>query len=80
MNLQNLKLLLSDHGCSKIYVKKLSSNDNSKNQVYFGGNFEILNILPISEIKTEEAGDWNKERFKASLNFSQIKSMATSEM
>jgi hypothetical protein len=69
MNLKNLKSLYSDNGCSKIYIKKLSPNDNSKNQVYFGGNFEILNILPISEIKTEEAGDWNKERFKASINF-----------
>ncbi len=72
MNLQNLKSLFIDNGCTKIYAKKLSANDNSKNQVYFGGSFEILNILPISEIKTEEAGDWNKERFKASLNFSWI--------
>lgn len=72
MNLQNLKSLLIDNGCTKIYIKKLSPNDNSKNQVYFGGSFEIINILPISEIKTEEAGDWNKERFKASINFSWI--------
>ena len=72
MNLQNLKILFSNNGCSKIYIKTLSPNDNSKNQVYFGGNFEILNILPISEIRNEEAGDWNKERFKASINFSWI--------
>lgn len=72
MNLKNLKSLFTNNGCSKIYIKKLSPNDNSKNQVYFGGSFEILNILPISEIKNEEAGDWNKERFKASINFSWI--------
>lgn len=72
MNLKNLKKLFSNNGCTKVYVKVLAPNDNSKNQVYFGGNFEILNILPISEIKTEEAGDWNKERFKASINFSWI--------
>ena len=72
MRLQNLKSLFIDNGCNKIYIKKLSPNDNSKNQVYFGGSFEILNILPISEIKNEEAGDWNKERFKASINFSWI--------
>lgn len=72
MNLKKLKSLYTDKGCDKIYIKKLSPNDNSKNQVYFGGNFEILNILPISEIKTEEAGDWNKERFKASLKFAWI--------
>ena len=33
------------------------------------GNFEILNVLPISEITAEEAGDWKKERFKAKINF-----------
>lgn len=72
MNLQNLKRLFIDNGCQKLYVKKLSPNDNSKNQVYLGGSFEILNIFPLSEIKTEEAGDWNRERFKASINFSWI--------
>jgi hypothetical protein len=72
MNLENLKSLFVNNGCTKIYIKKLALNDNSKNQVYFGGSFEILNILPISEIKSEEAGDWNKERFKASINFSWI--------
>src|SRR5690606_27725482 len=72
MNLQNLKKLFIDNGCQKIYVKKLSPNDNSKNQVYLGGSFEILNILPLSEIKTEEAGNWNRERFKASIDFSWI--------
>ena len=72
MNLKKLKSLFIDNGCIKIYIKKLSSNDNSKNQVYFGNSFDILNILPISEIKNEEAGDWNKERFKASINFSWI--------
>ncbi len=72
MNLENLKSLFLDNGCDKIFIKKLSPNDNSKNQVYFGGSFEILNILPISEIKNEEAGDWNKERFKATIKFSWI--------
>lgn len=72
MNLTQLKSLFAANGCSKIYVKVLAANDNSKNQVYFGGSFEILNILPISEIKNESAGDWKKERFKASIKFSWI--------
>lgn len=69
MNLKNLKSLFIDNGCKNIYVKKLSPNDNSKNQVYFGGSFEILNLLPIASIETVEAGDWARERFKATLNF-----------
>jgi len=72
MNLKNLKKILIEKGCKRVYLKILAPNDNSKNQVYLGGNFEILNILPISEIKTEEAGDWEKERFKAKLDFSWI--------
>lgn len=70
MNLSNLKSLFADNGCAEIYVKSLAANDNSKNQVYFGGNFEIINVLPISSIKTVEAGDWKRERFKAKLDFS----------
>lgn len=72
MNLTKLKLIFNENGCNNIYVKVLAPNDNSKNQVYFGGNFEILNILPIKEIKNEAKGDWNKERFKASIDFSWI--------
>lgn len=72
MNLTNLKRLFSDSGCNKIYIKKLSANDNSKNQVYLGGSFEILNILPISEIYSDSSGDWKKDRFKASITFSWI--------
>jgi hypothetical protein len=72
MNLKNLKSIFIKNGCKRIYLKILSPNDNSKNQIYLGGNFEILNILPISEIKTEEAGDWGKERFKAKIDFSWI--------
>ncbi|WP_426486660.1 MvaI/BcnI family restriction endonuclease [Flavobacterium sp. 2] len=72
MNLKNLKSIFSANGCNKIYIKNLAPNDNSKNQIYFGGNFEVLNILPISEITTEEAGDWKKERFKAKIKFSWI--------
>ena len=69
MNLTQLKKVFSSHGCNKIYSKNLSPNDNSKNQVYFGGNFEVLNILPITEITTEPQGIWEKERFKAKINF-----------
>lgn len=70
MNLSNLKSAFAENGCQKIYVKKLSPNDNSKNQVYLArGSWEILNIFPLSEIRHESAGKWEKERFKASINF-----------
>jgi len=72
MNLTSLKSLLADNGCQKVYIKRLSPNDNSKNQVYLGGSFDILNILPLKDIVNEPAGDWKKERFKATISFSWI--------
>ena len=69
MNLKKLKEIYKSQGCKKIYVKKLAPNDNSKNQVYLGGSFEVLNIFPISEIVADSSGNWETDRFKASLNF-----------
>ncbi|MEO6850821.1 MAG: MvaI/BcnI family restriction endonuclease [Mucilaginibacter sp.] len=74
MTLENLKKVFSDNGCDKVYVKTLSANDNSKNQVYLSGSYDILNIFPISEVKADSSGDWKKERFKATINFSWITS------
>jgi hypothetical protein len=72
MNLKKLLKILSDKSCRKVYVKKLSPNDNSKNQVYLGGNFDVLNVLPIKEITTDDEGGWNRTRFKTKLDFNWI--------
>jgi hypothetical protein len=72
MKLENLKQIYSDNGCRQVYVKRLSANDNSKNQVYLAGSFDLLNIFPITQITTDSSGDWESERFKASLKFSWI--------
>jgi hypothetical protein len=72
MDLDNLKRIFIDHGCDKVYIKTLSANDNSKNQVYLSGSYDILNIFPISEVRGDTSGDWKKERFKASINFAWI--------
>ena len=69
MNLKALLKLFSDKNCQKIYAKKLAANDNSKNQVYLGGSFEILNILPTNEITSHDPGDWSRSRFKSKLDF-----------
>ncbi len=70
MDLTSLKAMFARHGCRRIHIKPLAANDNSKNQVYLGGNFDILNVLPISDITASPAGDWKRERFKAALRFS----------
>lgn len=72
MNLKTLLKIFSDKSCRKIYIKRLAANDNSKNQVYLGGNFEVLNILPIKEITSHDPGDWKRTRFKTQLDFSWV--------
>lgn len=69
MNLSNLKNIFRDQGCDQIYVKVLAPNDNSKNQVYLGGSFDVLNVFPVSDIESVSAGDWKRERFKAKAKF-----------
>ena len=69
MNLAKLISLFEDNGCTKIYAKTLSANDNSKNQVYLGGSFDILNIFPFTEVTADDSGDWVRSRFKTTLKF-----------
>jgi hypothetical protein len=70
-SIKQLTEIMKGHGVSNLYAKKLSPNDNSKNQVYLGGNFSALNIIPHGEIHTD--GDSNsgskRDRAKAPLTF-----------
>jgi len=69
MTLENIIKSFADKGCLKLYTKTLAANDNSKNQVYLGGSFDILNIFPFSNVTADNSGDWEKTRFKTSLDF-----------
>ena len=62
---------MRDHGADRIYAKKLSPNDNSKNQIYLGGGFGALNIIPHGEIVTDtrELAGSKQDRPKASVIF-----------
>ena len=58
-------------GAIRFYAKRLSPNDNSKNQVYLGGGFGALNVLPHASVMTDEtmrAGSVRR-RDKADLQF-----------
>jgi hypothetical protein len=76
ISLDNVTEILRDVGVSDIYVKKLSSNDNSKNQPYLGGHLTDLPFIPTGEI-TASTTDSNKTsktkvKYQASLNLSWI--------
>lgn len=67
MNLTQLKALFVHVGCTKLYAKPLAENDNSKNQVYFGPDFQALNLFPNSGILSDS--NPKNPIFKAKLHF-----------
>ncbi len=70
-SLSDLLGLFRHHGAYRVYAKILSSNDNSKNQIYLGGGFAALNVIPHGEIyvdTTSRAGS-KRERPKARVAF-----------
>ncbi|HRN52128.1 MAG TPA: MvaI/BcnI family restriction endonuclease [Gemmatimonadaceae bacterium] len=62
--------MLRDHGARRIYAKALAPNDNSKNQVYLGGDFEVLQVIPGSEPVPGVSGTHGEPIFKSALTFS----------
>ncbi len=70
MILSTLTRMFADAGARRLLVKDLAENDNSKNQVYLGSNFEAVNLLPTRGITADVSG---KSRiFKAKLDFKWI--------
>jgi len=76
MNLDQLFEVFKDNKVKEVFIKRLSPNDNSKNQPYFGGDLAVLNILPTGELIAEQSSSGKKSktsiRFKAPLNFNWI--------
>lgn len=62
---------MAQHGASRFYAKRLAPNDNSKNQVYLGGGFGALNILPHGPIDQDESSRAGsvRDRAKALMRF-----------
>lgn len=66
--LDQLKRIMIAAGAKKLYFKYMAPNDNSKNQIYLGGNFDILNIIPFGEIKVDSTiSQSGRDRMKAEL-------------
>lgn len=67
MNLAKLKTLFAGAGCTRLYAKPLAKNDNSKQQVYFGSDFQALHLFPHGEILPDN--DPNNSTLKATVDF-----------
>ncbi len=47
---QILAECMAQHGATRLYAKELAPNDNTKNQIYLGPSFEVLQLIPFGEI------------------------------
>ena len=47
---QVLATCMAQHGATRLYAKELAPNDNTKNQIYLGPSFEVLQLIPFGEI------------------------------
>lgn len=66
-NIDSLIQAMRSLGAVNIICKPLAENDNSKQQIYLGGSFEILKQLPFSDLRSDPGV--KRQNFKASLNF-----------
>jgi hypothetical protein len=62
-------------GAERVFCKRLAENDNSKQQIYLGSNFEVLSFFPHGEITAFPA--LKEPNFKAKLDFLWIDSDTT---
>jgi hypothetical protein len=67
---QELVTWFRDRGASRVLIKPLSENDNTKNQIYLGGSFQSLQLLPFGEV--ESFPDLKHPNFKATVKLSWV--------
>jgi hypothetical protein len=60
ISLDQLRSMMVRLGVKQLLVKKLSPNDNSKNQPYLSGSLDVVNILPAAKIYVDETKDGNR--------------------
>ncbi len=56
---------MRDLGVTQVFCKSLAENDNTKQQIYLGGSFEILKFFPYRELHSEPGN--KRQNFKAAL-------------
>ena len=66
-NFEELGKFLQSLGVTRAFFKPLSENDNSKNQIYFGSSFQVLQQIPFGKII--EYPEIKTPNYKANVNF-----------
>jgi hypothetical protein len=55
-SLKELLQRFKELGAQRVFCKPLAENDNSKQQVYFGGGFDVLHMFPFQDVVVDGAG------------------------
>jgi MvaI/BcnI restriction endonuclease family len=66
-NISSLLKRFSELGAITAFCKPLAENDNSKQQIYLGGSFDVIQIFPFHDIEATENG--KNSTYKAKLDF-----------
>jgi len=74
LTLAALYRLFDDQRVTRVFMKQLAPNDNSKNQIYLGEELSVLNVLPSAEFTEAKSasvkpGAANKQILKAKLQW-----------
>lgn len=67
------------HGAKRIIFKPLANNDNSKQQIYLGSDFDVIRTIPSGEVRSHGMSEKMGPIFKAPLNFHWIDSSGNIE-
>ncbi len=66
-NTHSLLKRFAELGAINVFCKPLAENDNSKQQIYLGGSFDVIQIFPFHDIEATENG--KNSTYKAKLDF-----------
>lgn len=69
-SLDRVREMMRAHGVRRLLGKFLSPNDNSKNQVYLGGDLGVVNVIPAGEPTAGTSGSHAEPIFKAPVELS----------
>lgn len=50
VNMKKISSVMRSSGAKRILIKRLANNDNSKQQIYLGSDFSVIQDLPVKEI------------------------------
>jgi len=64
-------------GAKRLYAKALAENDNSKQQIYLGGSFEVLQHIPFTNLREEVGG--KRPNFKATVDLRWVSAEGNAE-